>query len=248
MSEIKYYDGGAGMPDAAFYDGFNRVFAYAGADRSHETDSGILTGVTLTTGYGAIAATASAGTAQQLTTGTLAASTAKYVNVAIASGANSETLLRTLQGAGAALAVEANKAVAAVVEAASGIIELTLNLSRATVLTCLTDLKTAMDEHGAPAEGRVIAMPSTLVGELAKDSAVQGETDIEITGGVTRVMGFDIAVDDELDGEMIAWQKDALAVAAIVDSYTRTSSAVSATLHAGALVVDADGVALVTVS
>ena len=106
MSEIKYYDGGAGMPDAAFYDGFNRVFAYGGADRSHETDSGILTGVTLTTGYGAIAATASAGTAQQLTTGTLAASTAKYVNVAIASGANSETLLRTLQGTGAALAVE----------------------------------------------------------------------------------------------------------------------------------------------
>lgn len=247
MSEIKYYDSGAGLPDSAFWDGFNRVFAYDGADRSHETDSGILTGVTLTTGYGAIAATASAGTAQQLTTGTLAASTAKYVNVAIASGANSETLLRTLQGAGAALAVEANKAVAAVVEAGAGI-ELTLNLSRSTVLTGLTDLKTAMDEHGAPADGRCIAMPSTLVGELAKDSAILDETDIEITGGVKRVMGFEITIDDELDGEMIAWQKDALAVAAIVDSYTRTSGAVSATLHAGALVVDADGVAVVTVS
>ena len=57
MSEIKYYDGGAGMPDAAFYDGFNGAFAYGGADRSHEGDADILTGVSVTTGYGTITAT-----------------------------------------------------------------------------------------------------------------------------------------------------------------------------------------------
>lgn len=247
MSEIKYYDGGVGMPDAAFYDGFNGAFAYGGADRSHEGDADILTGVSVTTGYGTITATATEGTAQTLGTGTLAASTEKHVHVAIPSGADSETLQRTLEAAGKVLGQAASAAVTAVAEADAGI-ELTLNLSRSTVYNALVDVKTVMDERGCPADGRVAVMPPTIFGELLKDPDVKAETDIEVTGSMKTVAGFKVAVDDGLDGEIICYQHDALAAAAIVSGYERTAAAVKAQLNVGALVVNEDGVALVTVS
>lgn len=247
MSEIKYFDGGVGMPDAAFYDGFNGAFAYGGADRSHEGDADILTGVSVTTGYGAITATATEGTAQTLGTGTLAASTEKHVHVAIPSGADSETLQRTLEAAGKVLGQAASAAVTAVAEAGAGI-ALTVNLSRATVYTGLVDVKTAMDERNCPTAGRVAVLPPTLLGELLKDPDVKAETDIETAGSVKTVAGFKIVVDDSVDGEFICYQHDALAAAAIVSGYERTAAAVKAQLNVGALVVNADGVAIVTVS
>ena len=247
MSEIKYYDGGVGMPDAAFYDGFNGAFAYGGADRSHEGDADILTGVSVTTGYGTITATDTEGTAQTLGTGTLAASTEKHVHVAIPTDANSETLQRTLEAAGKVLGQAASAAVAAVAEAGAGI-ELTLNLSRTYIFTGLVDVKTAMDERKTPTEGRVAVMPPTIFGELLKDPDVKAETDIETAGSVKTVAGFEVAVDDGLDGEIICYQHDALAAAAIVSGYERTAAAVKAQLNVGALVVNADGVAIVAVS
>ena len=83
----------------------------------------------------------------------------------------------------------------AVAEADAGI-ELTLNLSRATVYTGLVDVKTAMDERKAPTEGRMAVMPPTIFGELLKDPDVKAETDIEVTGSVRKVAGFEVVVDD----------------------------------------------------
>lgn len=248
MSEIKYYDGGAGTPDGVFQAAMEAASPYAQrADRSHEQDADILTGVSVAAGFDGIEATNTEGSAQALTTVTLAANTARFVKVAIPEGADGQTLAAIMRTAGTRLGAAAAKVESDAIRAGAGI-KLTLNLSRSDVFTCLIDLKTAMDERGCPKDGRALAMPAVLFGELAKDSQIQNETDIEVSGKVIRAMGFDIFTDENLDGEMIAWVSDALAVAQIATAYERTSAQVSAKVNAGAAVRVADWVALVTVS
>lgn len=247
MSEIKYYDNGAATPDGVFRAAMEAASPYAQrSDRSHEADAEILTGVAVTAGFSAIAATNAEAAAQELTTAQLAASTARYVKVAIPAGADSQTLKTLMQTAGAKLGAAAAKVEATAIEAGAGI-ELTLNLSRADVFTGLVDLKTAMDERGCPA-GRAITMPAALFGELAKDTRIQNETDIEVSGRCIRALGFEIFADEGLNGEMLAWASEALSVAQIVTAYERTAAQVSAQVNAGAAVRVADWVACVTVS
>lgn len=250
MSEIKYYDNGAMTPDAVFHAAMEENSPYAArADRSHEADADILTGVSVTTGYASIAAANSEpGSGTALTTATLAANTNRFVKVAIPSGADSAALRNIMRTAGAKLGAAAAAIEAAAIKGTTGIITLTLNLSRSDVFTCLIDVKTAMDERGCPKDGRVLIVPAALFGELAKDNKVLNETDIEVTGDLIRVMGFEIHQDEGLDGEMIAFHRDAVSVAQIVTAYSRTASLLSAKVSAGAVVLIPGHVAAVTVS
>jgi len=248
MSEIKFFDGGVGMPDAAFYNALESAAPYAAtADRSYESDPAIQTGVPVVTGYQNITAGANPGTSQ-LASVTLAANTPRGVTVAIPAGANSQAVANTLREAGRKLGVELAKVQVAAIRSTTGIIELTLNLSRSDLFTCLIDVKTAMDERGCPAEGRVLVMPPALFGELAKDQTIKDETDIEVSGKVLKVMGFTAYEDEGLDGEMLIYHKDAVAVAQIATSYERTSARLDAWYLTGAVVPIPDHVCYVTVS
>ena len=248
MSEIKYFDYGAQTPDGAFHAAMEAASPYAKtADRSHENDAGILTGVQVTTGYTSIAATNASAAAQTLGSATLAASTKRYVKVAIPTGANAATVRTILSEAGKKLGMAAAKVHATAISSGAGI-SLTLNLSRSDVYTCLVDVKTAMDERGCPADNRVLVMPAVLLGELAKDIRITESTDLEIDGTVRKVMGFEIFADEGLDGEMLAYSKDAVTLAQIESAYERTAAQVSAEVSAGAVVTSPDHVCSVTVS
>lgn len=248
MSEIKFYDGGVGMPDAAFYNALEAASPYAAtADRSYEGDPNILTGVPVVTGYSGIKTYGETGGPDSLTTGTLAANTVKSVNVEIPLGANSQVLVNILREAGAKLGGALAAAQKTVIAAGAGI-ELTLNLSRSDVFICLIDVKTAMDERGCPAEGRVLVVPPTLFGELAKNQALQNETDVEVSGSMLKVMGFKVYQDEGLDGEFLCYQKSAVAVAQVPAEYMRTEGSLVAAYNTGALVVEPNHVCCVTVS
>lgn len=248
MSEIKYYDGGARTPDGVFQAAMEAASPYAAtADRSHENDEGILTGVPVTTGYTNIAATNASAAAQALTSATLAANTKRYVKVTIPTGANAATVRRIAEEAGAKIGAAAAKVHATAIAAAAGL-TLTLNLSRSDVYTCLIDVKTVMDERGCPAEGRVLVMPGVLLGELLKDARVTEGTDAEINGTAPKFMGFELRADEGLDGEMLAYHSEAVTLAQIVTAYERTATQLSAEVAAGAVVVSPDHVCEVTVS
>lgn len=248
MSEIKYFDGGVGMPDAAFYNALEAASPYAAtADRSYEGDPNILTGVPVVTGYSGIKTYGETGGPDSLTTGTLAANTVKSVNVEIPLGANSQVLVNILREAGAKLGGALAAAQKTVIAAGAGI-TLTLNLSRATMYYCLVDVKTAMDERGCPAEDRVMVVPPVLFGELAKDEDLQAETDVEVSGSMLKVMGFKVYQDANLDGEFLCYQKSAVAVAQVPAEYMRTEGSLVAAYNTGALVVEPNHVCCVTVS
>lgn len=248
MSEIKYFDGGVGMPDAAFYNALEAASPYAAtADRSYESDPDIQTGVQVVTGYSGIHSYGETGGPDSLTTGTLAANTVKSVNVEIPDGASSQVLVNILREAGAKLGGALAGVHVAVLRAGAGI-TLTLNLSRATMYDCLVDVKTAMDERGCPAEGRVMVVQPVLFGELAKDEKLQAETDVEVSGKVLKVMGFKVYQDANLDGEFLCYQKSAVAVAQVPAEYMRTEGSLVAAYNTGALVVEPNHVCCVTVS
>ena len=248
MSEIKYFDGGVGMPDAAFHNALEAASPYAAtADRSYESDPNIQTGVPVVTGYSGIQTYGETGGPDSLTTGMLAANTVKSVNVEIPDGASSQVLVNILREAGAKLGGALAAAHKTVIAAGAGI-PLTLNLSRSDPFTCLVDVKTVMDERGCPAEGRVVVVPPTIFGELAKDTKIQAETDIEVSGKVLKVMGFKVYQDANLDGEFLCYPKSAVAVAQIPTSYVRTAGILVAAYKTGALVVEPNHVCCVTVS
>lgn len=248
MSEIKFFDGGVGMPDAAFYNALEAASPYAAtADRSYESDPNIQTGVPVVTGYQNITAGANPGTSQ-LASVTLAANTPRGVTVAIPAGANSQAVANTLREAGRKLGVELAKVQVAAIRDTTGIIQLTLNLSRTDTFTCMINIKTALDERGCPQDGRVIVMPPVMLGELAQDSRVLEDTDLETSGKVLKVMGFTVYLDEALDGEMLVYHKDAVAVAQIATSYERTSARLDAWYLTGAVVAIPDHVCHVSVS